>query len=90
MSSPWAPPPPTSSAKASSQVQPKGQSAQSTTTTGSRCSAGGSENAAPLTPTPTVTPQNVDVSGLHLEEGDTTTTVAIGQDTYTIGKKINS
>ena len=41
----------------------------------------------PLTPTPTVTPQNVDVSGLHLEEGDTTTTVAIGQDTYTIGKK---
>ena len=85
MSSPWAPPPPTSSAKASSQVQPKGQSAQSTTTTGSRCSAGGSENAAPLTPT--VTPQNVDVSGLHLEEGDTTTTVAIGQDTYTIGKK---
>ena len=88
MSSPWAPPPPTSSAKASSQVQPKGQSAQSTTTTtGSRCSAGGSENAAPLTPT--VTPQNVDVSGLHLEEGDTTTTVAIGQDTYTIGKKIS-
>ena len=85
MSSPWAPPPPTSSAKASSQVQPKGQSAQSTT--GSWCSAGGSENAAPLTPT--VTPQNVDVSGLHLEEGDTTTTVAIGQDTYTIGKKIS-
>ena len=29
----------------------------------------------------------IDVSGLQLEEGDTTTTVAIGQDTYTIGKK---
>ena len=35
-----------------------------------------------------VSSQNtVDVSGLQLEEGDTTTTVAIGQDTYTIGKK---
>ena len=77
MSSPWAPPPPTS---AKAQVS-KGPSAQSTT---GRCSGG--ENVAP-TPT-TVTPQNVDVSGLHLEEGDTTTTVAIGQDTYTIGKKI--
>ena len=55
---------------------PTSAKAQSTT------SSGGSENA----PT-TGTPQNVDVSGLHLEEGDTTTTVAIGQDTYTIGKK---
>jgi len=52
---------------------PTSAKAQSTT------SSGGSENA----PT-TGTPQNVDVSGLHLEEGDTTTTVAIGQDTYTI------
>ena len=56
---------------------PTSAKAQSTT------SSGGSEN----TPTTTGTPQNVDVSGLHLEEGDTTTTVAIGQDTYTIGKK---
>ena len=57
---------------------PTSAKAQSTT------SSGGSENAPPTTGT---TPQNVDVSGLHLEEGDTTTTVAIGQDTYTIGKK---
>ena len=56
---------------------PTSAKAQSTT------SSGGSENA----PTTGTTPQNVDVSGLHLEEGDTTTTVAIGQDTYTIGKK---
>ena len=56
---------------------PTSAKAQSTTT------SGGSENA----PSTTGTPQNVDVSGLHLEEGDTTTTVAIGQDTYTIGKK---
>lgn len=27
----------------------------------------------------------IDVSGLNLQEGDTTTTVAIGKDTYTIG-----
>ena len=35
------------------------------------------------------TQNTIDVSGLQLEEGDTTTTVAIGQDTYTIGKKEN-
>ena len=27
----------------------------------------------------------IDVAGLNLQEGDTTTTVAIGKDTYTIG-----
>ena len=28
----------------------------------------------------------IDLSGLNLKEGDTTTTVAIGKDTYTIGQ----
>ena len=30
----------------------------------------------------------IDVAGLNLQEGDTTTTVAIGKDTYTIGRAI--
>lgn len=35
-----------------------------------------------------VTAQNtIDVAALNLKEGDSTTTVAIGKDTYTIGKK---
>jgi hypothetical protein len=32
-------------------------------------------------------PQNtIDLASLNLQEGDTTTTVAIGKDTYTIGR----
>lgn len=30
--------------------------------------------------------QTIDLSSLNLQEGDTTTTVAIGKDTYTIGR----
>ena len=70
MSSPWPGGRPTSATSAASEKQP-----QSKTQT------------RPHSAVPKIQSQHtIDVSGLNLQEGDTTTTVAIGKDTYTIGK----
>ena len=70
MSSPWPGGRPTSATSAASEKQPQ-------TKTQTR----------PHSAVPKIQSQHtIDVSGLNLQEGDTTTTVAIGKDTYTIGK----